>query len=78
MTQQWFVSAFEVCVHLIHDEKSMKAADLLKPGQQSFTKTCIDSGVFSEIINILGKVTSEFKRENVSKAEESEESDEEL
>lgn len=56
----------------------MKAADLLKPGQQSFTKTCIDSGVFSEIINILGKVTNEFKRENVSKAEESEESDEEL
>lgn len=67
-------------MELINNEKSLKAADLLTPGEKSFTKTCLETGLFSEIITILGHLTKEFKREKVGKDEDEseEESEEEL
>ena len=77
-TQEWKTRAFEVCMELINNEKSLKAAELLDPQEKSVTKACLETGLFSEIIKILGHLTKEFKREKISKnASESEEDSEE-
>ena len=57
------------------NEKSLKNAHLLKPDDKSFTRSCVENGLFAEYTNMLEKLTNEFKRENVGERED-EESDE--
>lgn len=50
----------------------MKEIEQIKEGTEiegtSFTKTCIDRGLFTAIIDILGELTGEKKRRKVTAA----------
>jgi hypothetical protein len=53
-TQQLKAEAFQVCKELILKEATLTTEDTKKPGYRSFTNTCLERGLFKEIISILG------------------------